>query len=374
NYYADVPAEPEKLEWMGIEGIENTNEGARHTPGKSVAPGPQPYTVNEADPPAAHYRFDFSGMIVNEKDTPVHMGLHHHGADPTKAGYTLSELLHLIRSTVPSQRILPLNIVAKVLLNCRKSDFASFEVRAGILRWLIDTLRAPVYIRAALDDKTDSGIVAAVNALCAWITPQANLGHQEDIWECLDHLDRGYERINLGFKYQSITRFANMELKPDTLQTSQEQGAESEETIASHAILASKDPIDGLLAMNIIPRLRYLLSVCRLPAFTNAQILDILLTMVRSNAGAAKKVFECEGLISVLVRQYGAISWPSEKSDLELSCTIKAISILDVVVRSSKKIASAVIEEGHLEPLLRFLVLTPEATAENKLSFSIQTQ
>ncbi|KAF9355788.1 RNA polymerase II associated protein 1 [Mortierella sp. AD094] len=374
RYFADVPAEPEKLEWMGIEGVENTDDGTRRTPGKSVAPGPQPYTVNEADPPAAHYRFDFSGMIVEGKDTPIHMGLHHHGMDPTKAGYTLSELLHLIRSTVPSQRILPLNIVAKVLQNCRKSDYGSFEVRAGILRWLIDTLRAPVYIRAALDDKTDSGIVAAVNALYAWTTPQANLGEQEDIWESLDHLDRGYERINLGFKYQSITRFANMELKPDSLQASQEQGTETEDTIAAHAILASKDPVDGLLAMNIIPRLRYLLSVCQLPVFTNAQILDILLTVARSNAGAAKRIFECEGLISALVRQYGAITWPSEKSDLELSCTIKAISILDVVVRSSKKIASAVIEEGHLEPLLRFLVLTPEATVESKLSFSIQTQ
>ncbi|KAG0001925.1 hypothetical protein BGZ80_002136 [Entomortierella chlamydospora] len=373
KYFADVPSEPEKLEWMGIES-ENMDDGARHTPGKSVAPGPQPYTVSEADPPAAHYRFDFSGMIIEGKDTPIHMGLHHHGMDPTKAGYTLSELLHLIRSTVPSQRILPLNIVAKVLQNCRKSDYASFEVRAGILRWLIDTLRAPVYIRAALDDKTDSGIVAAVNALYAWITPQEKLGEQEDIWESLDHLERGYERIYHGFKYQSITRFANMELKPDSLQASQEQGTETEDTIAAHAILASKDPVDGLLAMNIIPRLRYLLSVCQLPAFTNAQILDILLTVARSNAGAPKKIFECEGLISVLVRQYGAITWPSEKSNLELSCTVKAISILDVVVRSSKKIASAMIEEGHFEPLLRFLVLTPEATVENKSSFSIQTQ
>jgi len=231
-----------------------------------------------------------------------------------------------------------------------------------------------VYIRAALDDKTDSGIVAAVNALCAWIMPQSNLAQPEDVWESLDHLDRGYERIGLGFKYQSVTRFANMELKPDTLQASQEQGTEDEETIAAHAILASKDPVDGLLAMNIIPRLRYILDVCQLPAFTNAQVLDILLTIVRSNTGAAKKVFECEGLMPALVRRYCIISWPSEKSDVELSCTVKAISILDVIVRSSKKIASAVIEEGHMEPLLRYLVITPEITVENRQSFAIQTQ
>ncbi|KAI1313900.1 RNA polymerase II associated protein 1 [Mortierella claussenii] len=374
KYYADVPAEPEKLEWMGIEDTEEGEGATKRAPGKSIAPGAQPYTVSEADPPAAHYRFDFSGMIITQEDMPAHLGLHHHGVDPTKAGYTLSELLHLIRSTVPSQRILPLNVVAKVLHNCRNSDYAPFDIRAGILRWLIDTLRAPVYIRAALDDKTDSGIVAAVNALYAWTLPQSNLGLAEDVWESVDHLDRGYERISLGFKYQTITRFANMELKPDTLQASQEQGAESEETIAAHAILASKDPVDGLLAMNILPRFRYLLDVCQLPVFTNSQILDILLTIVRSNAGAAKKVFECEGLIAALIRHYGAISWPSDKSDLELSCTIKALAIVDIVIRSSKKIASEVIQAGYLEPLLRFLVATPEATVEQKMSFAIQTQ
>ncbi|KAG0026497.1 RNA polymerase II associated protein 1, partial [Podila clonocystis] len=369
KFYPDLAAEPEKLEWMGIEGA---SDGAKAL-GKSIAPGPQPYTVQEADPAAAHSRFDFAGRIINEEDTPVHLGLHHHGADPTKAGYTLSELLHLIRSTVPSQRIIPLNVVAKVLNNCRDPAYASFETRSGILRWLIDSLRAPVYLRAALDDKTDSGLVAAINAIHAWSVPQAN-SNNRDIWETLDLLNRGYERINLGFKFQSITKFANMELKPDTLQASQEQGTESEETIAAHAILASKDPVDGLLAMNVVPRLRYILDVCQLPAHTNNQALDILLTLVRRNPGGAKKVFECEGLLSSLIRQYVTIPWPSEKSELELSCTAKVVALLDLVVRSSKKYASAIIEEALLDSLLRFVVVTPEPVAENKESYSVQIQ
>ncbi|KAG0345876.1 RNA polymerase II associated protein 1 [Podila humilis] len=373
KFYEDLPAEPEKLEWMGIEGVSDLSI---KSPGKSVAPGPQPYSVQESDPASAHLRFDFAGKIIrDQEDTPVHYGLHHHGADPTKAGYTLSELLHLIRSTVPSQRIIPLNVVAKVLHHCRDPSYASFEVRSAILRWVVDSLRAPVYLRAALDDKTDSGLVAAINAIHAWAVPQSKeTADHQDVWEILELLNRGYERINLGFKYQSITKFANMELKSDSIQASQEQGAETEDTIAAHAILASKDPVDGLLAMNVLPRLRYILDVCHLPAHTNNQALDLLLTLVHRNATGAKKVFECEGLLSALVRRYVAIPWPSDKSDIELSCTVKVIKLLDLVVRSSKKYASAVIEEALLDPLHRFLVATPEATAVNKEGYQVQIQ
>ena len=35
---------------------------------------------------------------------PVHAGLHHHGDEPHKPGYTLPELVHLSRSAVAAQR------------------------------------------------------------------------------------------------------------------------------------------------------------------------------------------------------------------------------------------------------------------------------
>jgi hypothetical protein len=34
---------------------------------------------------------------------PVSEGLHHHGDEPTQAGYTLDEILHLLHSTVVGQ-------------------------------------------------------------------------------------------------------------------------------------------------------------------------------------------------------------------------------------------------------------------------------
>ncbi|KAF9976978.1 RNA polymerase II associated protein 1 [Actinomortierella ambigua] len=371
KYYTNVPAEPEKLEWMGIE---DPSLGPKATPGKALAPGIQPYTATEADPAAAHYRFDFSGKLLEEgQEVPVHLGLHHHGQDPTKPGYTLSELLHLIRSSVPSQRILPLNVISKVLIGCRDPSYASFDVRSGILRWLIDSLRAPVYLRAALDDKTDSGIVAAMNAISAWACPWAEEAHENSVWESLDFLDRGYERISLQYNHQNTTKFAGMELKPDSLNSSQEQGTEDEGTIRAHAILASKDPNKGLLAMNVIPRLRYLIDVCRLPAATNLQVLSVLLSLLKHSTEAPQAIYECEGLVQALFKRFIHISWPSDLSAAELRCTRCTIDLVDHIVRSSKAYAVSMVEAGVLEPLLRFVVLSPEAKVEQVESIAIQT-
>ena len=60
-------------------------------------------------------RFDFDGAALSEeqiKSLPTHLGLHHHGAAPGDAGYTLADILLLMRSTVVTQRILALKMMA----------------------------------------------------------------------------------------------------------------------------------------------------------------------------------------------------------------------------------------------------------------------
>lgn len=45
----------------------------------------------------------------------VRKGLHHHGEEPERPGYTLQELIQLSRSSVLQQRIIALNSLANVL-------------------------------------------------------------------------------------------------------------------------------------------------------------------------------------------------------------------------------------------------------------------
>ena len=50
-------------------------------------------------------------------------GLHHHGAAPEDAGYTIGELAHLARSTVPAQRCVAFQTLGRVLYRLGRGEF-----------------------------------------------------------------------------------------------------------------------------------------------------------------------------------------------------------------------------------------------------------
>lgn len=63
-------------------------------------------------------RFDFDGRILTEEQIsslPTHLGLHHHGISPASAGYTLTDILTLMRSTLVSQRVIALQVLSALL-------------------------------------------------------------------------------------------------------------------------------------------------------------------------------------------------------------------------------------------------------------------
>lgn len=70
----------------------------------------------QADSPNA-IRYDLNGTPIPQElqsTLPTHLGLHHHGEEQDRAGYTLDELLLLSRSTVPAQRASMLGVLGKI--------------------------------------------------------------------------------------------------------------------------------------------------------------------------------------------------------------------------------------------------------------------
>ena len=106
----------------------------------------------------------FQGNIVApDADVPMHLGLHHHGDEPQRAGYTLNELFQLSRSMHLQQRVMSLTTLASVIDRARHGAFHE-QVSKPIIPVLMDAGIVFV-LRWALDDSIDSSISAAINCL-----------------------------------------------------------------------------------------------------------------------------------------------------------------------------------------------------------------
>lgn len=139
-------------------------------------------------------RFDLQGRAVPRgADVSVTAGLHHHGAEPERAGYTVRELLHLTRSAVAAQRAAATAALAALLRRRRDAIYSRDEPP------LPSSLPPEVglAIRLALDQTTASGLAAAVEALEAYLTPPAEVVAAAVEGLAVDDY-RGHELLPLG--------------------------------------------------------------------------------------------------------------------------------------------------------------------------------
>ena len=106
----------------------------------------------------------FQGNIVApDADVPIHLGLHHQGDEPERAGYTLNELFQLSRSTHLQQRVMSLTTLASIVERARCGAFYE-RASTPIIPALTDAGLLFI-LRWALDDSVDSSVAAAINCL-----------------------------------------------------------------------------------------------------------------------------------------------------------------------------------------------------------------
>ncbi|KAJ1826079.1 hypothetical protein LPJ56_002365 [Coemansia sp. RSA 2599] len=119
--------------------------------------------------PVSLIRFAFDGQIMTEEqmDIPTMAGLHHHGENPDKPGYTIPELLHLSRSTVPAQRSVATSTLACILhkINVGGWDVSqAVEIYVGLLDW-----QAELYFAQGIADSNKTCRAESTVALWTWI-------------------------------------------------------------------------------------------------------------------------------------------------------------------------------------------------------------
>ena len=134
-------------------------------------------------------RFDFHGSIApikaSPEEVPESSALFHHGEEPDRPGYTLSELILLARSRNVQQRILALRTLSRICKLARQGYYAELGISKAIIPCLLQSGYAFV-IRQSLDDSSSEASVVASVASLYDLLVEENDENLIKCWNCLN--------------------------------------------------------------------------------------------------------------------------------------------------------------------------------------------
>ncbi|RKO99250.1 hypothetical protein CXG81DRAFT_20653 [Caulochytrium protostelioides] len=149
--------ERDKLAWM----LEDAQTSSRATQPSAPAP-----------------RFDLHGAPILDTLAMEHvnLGLHHHGEESDHAGYTLAELLLLMRSTEPHQVALSCKVIRNLIQKARRAQTSSSQRDSSLgdeqlQRYLVSEFQNQsllMHIRLAMDHARRPAHLAALQTLAAY--------------------------------------------------------------------------------------------------------------------------------------------------------------------------------------------------------------
>ena len=331
--------EPEKLEWM-----------------KDLDKSDQ---QNDKDSPI---RFDFKGIVLSStEDLPTTSGLFHHGKNPSHAGYCIAELVHLSRSTVPNQRALSIKTLNSVFVNLFNQTIYTADQQKEIKRQL-SRHKVLLHIRVALDASHNTVVTQAIEALATYIgfVNEGKEASCEDLWDLFSLSRTGYRVLAL-----SIESLSSFTAKSSGKDASDFEMPENNGSLDSITSILAKDAISGLLATNILTRLRYLLRKAKLPCHVLRQTAAILTAIARHDASSAQDILECPDLLDAICHTFSSLNWPIRDSSLtELALVKDSLRLMRLLLQSGRDAAAALLKHrvGHL--CIRYLTFLPQEALE----------
>ncbi|KAM5129283.1 RNA polymerase II-associated protein 1 [Mantella aurantiaca] len=347
----DLPVRPQK-EWVHM----NTVEFEKLEWIKDL-----PQTRQKKTKKGMQARFSLKGdLIPPNEEIPTHMGLHHHGEEAERAGYSLQELFHLSRSQFIQQRTLSLQVLGRIVKKAKQGEFASV-LKGSVLRLLLDA-GFLFLLRFSIDDNIDNVISASVG------TFHALLVCPEDE-EYLDMTFSWYQGTRtFPFLPNQEDEDDDEDIVDDADKISEVDKRKAKEEKKSDPEVARYDAIKGLLKTKFLHRLRYILEVVRPSPTVVLNILEILTRVARHSAAACSQLLDCPRLIETIVREFLPMQWsvPMETGNAAptslhgVPCSA-AMKFLRVLASSSRHSAARLLHTFDMKShLSRFAVQEPQ--------------
>jgi len=286
-----------------------------------------------------YWRLDFKGRWIDERhqsssaaaaaEEDRYDGLYHHGQHAERAGYSLDEIIYLCHSTLPAQRQLMLELLTRTLAHVNTAHYVmpqpvsdgrllSVDFNALVLERL-QVLNVVTVLRVAMDDAA-VGIVAAavrgVEALLYRRIEEERRRQRRLAW-------RGQWLLPAGLSQQALDAW-DKPFRPAAVESvvaeveEASKGRLAEEDVRDNSddeTVCRRDVVVGLVRMQLLPRLRFLLDVHSTPTDTSQSatatdtrvfsplvnsIVHILLLIAQHSAPATEAVTTTPHLLPIL--------------------------------------------------------------------------
>lgn len=253
--------EPDKLEWMKDIPASTADEPAPD----------EPYNA----------RFDFNGLLLpfNDPNISTDKGLHHHGEEPERPGYSLQELLQLSRSSTQQQRCTALTTLGNIMEKSRKGWYDKALEPAPLVA--LNQRNILLLLRFSLDDISPAIVTAALQALRSFLYSEA-----DEI--CLDRL--------YGWEYTDGSCSAP-ELLPPKSDVNDTRDLKDHE-------LAQLDCVAAAMRSDIVLRIRYILTEMQPPPVGVTAALEILIRLARHSKITALNIASTPKLLDAIVQNF----------------------------------------------------------------------
>lgn len=263
----DILSHPQVNKWLHFDSLEKDKlEWLKGIKVSKTIKADEPYEA----------RFDFRGYLLpysmeyNERTKT----LFHHGDEPHRPGYSITELIELTRSSVTQQKVMALNTIAGIL------EYHS----AGTYKNIIEIPLTKLFfiIRISMDENK-------VNVLEPALKAMRNLIYNRVDEASLDAL--------IGFEEGTLQPCLEND-KSDM------EELESKESEFNDFHLAEIDIITALLRTEVLQRMFYILDVIR-PSFNCVQYcLQILTRLARDSFETAQKIVEMDYLMNTIIKNF----------------------------------------------------------------------
>lgn len=288
--------------------------------------------------------------------------------DPAGAGYTIKEAAALVRSMVPGQRAVALQLIGavldKALVHFQLNDDmhgvnkpvdwqAIWSYALGPEPELVLTLRM------VLDDSHSTVVVACVKVLQCLLSFTKNehiINLYETFWAgdkpvFLAPVFRRRSKLEEGFLGGGFWKYS---AKPSNmfpfLTKNIEEDNEEEATVADDTTVAGQDVAAGLIRMGILPRIRYILEVDQLAA-AEEPCLSVIISLARHSPTSADAIVKCPRLLDTIFHRYII-----EQADLKVGhIQVKAVHLLKVLSEANRANCVYFIESGVFQSAERHL-------------------